>query len=193
MPGQPSAWAVILRSRAGQVVYRRAKKVCLGGILPTNYDLIVIFLRNRSRSRVGTAVTFFAWENTTGLSAKPEPVPCRDRLWGPSVSHPEHGGLGRIPTGDRNGSGGSPLAGRLIHDQLGHHLMNGRRQPGEDAGCKIARMMIRSKNIGEVPMDGAVHTSSPHSYSVPKAGEKPWKNNPDTPPAYEEMEGKGKI
>ena len=114
-------------------------------------------------------------------------------LPGDGLSHPEHGGPGRIPTGDRNGSGGSPLAGGLIHDRLGHHLMNGRRQPGEDAGCKIARMMIRSKNIGEVPMDGAVHTSSPHSYSVPKAGEKPWKNNPDTPPAYEEMEGKGKI
>ena len=26
-----------------------AKKVCLGGILPTNYDLIVIFLQNQSR------------------------------------------------------------------------------------------------------------------------------------------------
>ena len=114
-------------------------------------------------------------------------------LPGDGLSHPEHGGPGRIPTGDRNGSGGSPLAGGLIHDRLGHHLMNGGRQPGEDAGCKIARMMIRSKNIGEIPMDGAVHTSSPHSYSVPKAGEKPWKNNPDTPPANEEMEGKGKI
>ena len=114
-------------------------------------------------------------------------------LPGDGLSHPEQEGLGRIPTGDRNGSGGSPLAGGLIHDRLGHHLMNGGRQPGEDAGCKIARMMIRSKNIGEIPMDGAVHISSPHSYSVPKAGEKPWKNNPDTPPAYEEMEGKGKI
>ena len=149
------------------------------------------------------------------LPAKPEPVPCRDRLWGLSVSHRPfcgslpgmHPGPFRVMvyhTRSTGASGASPpetgtaaasrcLAGGLIHDRLGHHLMKGRRQPGEDAGCKIARMMIRSKNIGEVPMDGAVHTSSPHSYSVPKAGEKPWKNNPDTPPAYEEMEGKGKI
>ena len=153
-----------------------------------------------------TAVTFFAWENTTGLSAKPEPQE-NLRLW--SVSHRPfcgslpgmHPGSFRVMvyhTRSRKAPGASPpetgtAAGGLIHDRLGHHLMNGRRQPGEDAGCKIARMMIRSKNIGEVPMDGAVHTSSPHSYSVPKAGEKPWKNNPDTPPAYEEMEGKGKI
>ena len=149
------------------------------------------------------------------LPAKPEPVPCRDRLWGLSVSHRPfcgslpgmHPGPFRVMVYHTRSTGASGayslqrvlgaasrcLAGGLIHDRLGHHLMNGRRQPGEDAGCKIARMMIRSKNIGEVPMDGAVHTSSPHSYSVPKAGEKPWKNNPDTPPAYEEMEGKGKI
>ena len=149
------------------------------------------------------------------IPAKPEPVPCRDRLWGLSVSHRPFCGslLGLHPgpfrvmvyhtrstgaTGAYSlqrvlGAASRCLAGGLIHDRLGHHLMNGGRQPGEDAGCKIARMMIRSKNIGEVPMDGAVHTSSPHSYSVPKAGEKPWKNNPDTPPAYEEMEGKEKI
>ena len=139
------------------------------------------------------------------LPAPPEPVPTRDRLW--SVSHRPFCGSFRVMVYHTRSTGApsaSPpetgtaaasrcLARGLIHDRLGHHLMNGRRQPGEDAGCKIARMMIRSKNIGEVPMDGAVHTSSPHSYSVPKAGEKPWKNNPDTPPAYEEMEGKGKI
>ena len=63
-------------------------------------------------------------------------------LPGDGLSHPEHRGPGRIPTGDRNGSGGSPLAGGLIHYRLGHHLMNGWRQPGEDAGGKIARMMV---------------------------------------------------
>ena len=202
-----------------------AKKVCEGGILPTNYDLIVIFLQNQSRRktcgsggwvyRTGLSVAL-CWDCTLAPSkagppalehrgtaahtawesfGRPATGP-RNASWplpGDGLSHPEHGGPGRIPTGDRNGSGGSPLAGWLIHDRLGHHLMNGGGQPGEDAGCKIARMMIRSKNIGEIPMDGAVHIVSPHSYSVPKAGEKPWKNNPNAPPAYKEMEGKGKI
>ena len=116
-----------------------AKKVCLGGILPTNYDLIVIFLQNQSRrfpcgSGGWGIAPAFLW-----LSARIAPWP----LPGDGLSHPEHGGPGRIPTGDRNGRPATgPLAGGLIHDRLGHHLMNGRRQPGEDAGGEIARMMV---------------------------------------------------
>ena len=114
-----------------------AKKVCLGGILPTNYDLIVIFLQNQSRRKTCGSGVY-----RTGLSVALDP----GLHWGPFQGWPASLGarglaahtawesFGRPATG--------PLAGGLIHYRLGHHLMNGGRQPGEDAGCKIARMMV---------------------------------------------------
>ena len=103
---------------------------------------------------------FFAQANTTGkesmpgryfayklrfnryLPAKPKPQGLL-RLWGFYDRVREH--CLAVPTRDPSASfasGGSPLAGGLIHYRLGHHLMNGGRQPGEDAGGEIARMMV---------------------------------------------------